>query len=87
MRDSQLNERYRLMIMSAFEQHVSFDGRVEFGMLPAECIDLHAIEHVFRFILPSHFGICTRDPKLALRDDIRVVRIMTNDIVEGTDST
>ena len=56
-------------------------------MLTTKRIYLHPIEHILRFVLPVHLGIRPRNPQLALRNHIRIVLIMTDDIIEGTDGT
>ena len=73
--------------MPALEQHIGFDGRIEPRVLLGERIDIDALKHVFRLVLPAHLGVRTRDPQLALRDHVGIVGVMVDDIIEGADGS
>ena len=86
MRHSDLDKGDRLVIALSVQQHICFDRRIEACVLLAQGVDLHTLQHIFRLVLPSHLRISARDPQLALRDHIRVVLVMIDDIIERTDS-
>ena len=48
--------------MFPFEEHIRFDGGIELGVLAAERVYLHAVEHILRLVLPFHLRIGARYP-------------------------